>query len=150
MWMQWPSEQYLIDRFNEQYTIADLAAPERNGMINAATIGRPERTASVGVTPDGQRFTDFGAGARQPDGRQDGGDPFEFYTRSRQLEKAAALRELGRDLNRQASRELLRAARAGEPPPAWVMEIITPTGRAIYNQNAARHGHPPIEAHSGG
>jgi hypothetical protein len=150
MWVEWPNEQYVIDRFNEQHTIAEFAAPERNGMINAAIIGRPERTASVGVTPDGQRFTDFGKGARTEDGHQDGGDPFEFYIRSQHLEKAAALRALGRDLNRQASRELLRAARAGELPAAWVMEIITPTGRAIYNENAARHGHPPLETLSTG
>lgn len=144
MWVEWPSEQYLIDRFNEQHTIADLAAPERNGMINAGTIGRPERTASIGVTPDGQHFTDFGKGARRADGTQDGGDPFEFYIRSQNLEKSVALRTLGQALNREASRELLRAARAGEQPPAWVMEIITATGRAIYNQNAAQRGHPPL------
>jgi TOTE conflict system primase-like protein len=150
MWVQWPSEQYLIDRFNSEYSIDDLAAPERNGLINAGTIGRPERTASVAVTKDGQRFTDFGKDAKQADGTPDGGDPFEFYVRSRNLEKAEALRELGRDLNRQASRELLRAARAGEQLAAWIMEIITPTGRAIYNENAARHGHPTLEAHAGG
>ena len=149
-WVQWPSEQYLIDRFNAQYTIDDLATYEQNGMINAAHIGRPERTASVGVTPDGERFTDFGAGARRPDGTQDGGDAFEFYIRSRRLEKSEVLRELGQQLNREASRELLRAARAGEKPPTWVMDVITDTGRAIYNQNAGKHGHPPLDASSRG
>ena len=150
MWVQWPDEQYLIDRFNAQYTIDELATYERNGMINAGQIGRPERTASVGVTPDGQRFTDFGAGARQPDGTPGGGDPFEFYVRSQNRDKSDVLRELGQALNREASRELLRAARAGEPPPAWVMDILTDRGRAIYNENAAKHGHPPLEAHSRG
>ena len=150
MWVEWPDEQFLINRFNAAHTIDDLATRERTGMINASMIGRPERTASVGVTPDGERFTDFGAGARRPDGTQDGGDAFEFYIRSRRFDKAAVLRELGRELNRQASRELLRAARAGEPPPAWVMDIITPAGRAIYNENSARHGHPPMEADNGG
>lgn len=143
-WVQWPNEQYLIDRFNARYTIDDLATYERNGMINAGQIGRPERTASVGVTPDGQRFTDFGAGARQPDGTPGGGDPFEFYVRSQNRDKSDVLRELGRALNSEASRELLRAARAGEPPPAWVTDILTDTGREIYNQNAQRNGHPPL------
>ena len=37
--------------FNQQYSIEDLAAYERNGMILADWRG--ERTASVGVTKDG-------------------------------------------------------------------------------------------------
>ena len=148
MWVEWQSEEYLIERFNEQYTIDDLAARERNNMINAATIGRPERTASVGVTKDGQRFTDFGAGATQPDGHQDGGDPFEFYIRSQRLDKKDVLRQLGQALNKEASSELLRAARAGELPPAWVMDILTDTGRAVYNENAQKHGHKPLEEHT--
>jgi hypothetical protein len=136
--------------FNAQYTIDDLATYERTGMINAGQIGRPERTASVGVTPDGQRFTDFGAGARLPDGTQDGGNAFEFYVRSQNRDKSDVLRELGQALNREASRELLRAARAGEIPPAWVMEILTDAGREVYNQNAQRHGHPPLAEPTGG
>lgn len=150
MWVEWPDEQYLIDRFNSEHSIDDLATYERSGMINAAQIGRPERTASVGVTPDGQRFTDFGKGARKEDGTQEGGDPFEFYIRSQQREKAEVLRELGQQLNREASREIIRAAREGEQPPLWVMEILTDTGRQIYNENAAKHGHPPLVEHSRG
>lgn len=150
MWVEWPSEQYLIDRFNAQHTIDDLATPERNGMINASTIGRPERTASVGITKDGRRFTDFGAGARKKDGTQDGGDAFEFYCRLHNLNKSDALRELGQGLNREASQEILRAARAGELPPSWVMDIITDKGRAVYNENALRHGHNTLEAHEHG
>ncbi len=149
MWVQWPDEQYLIDRFNNEHSIDDLATFERPGMVNASEIGRPERTASVGVTRDGQRFTDFGKGARQPDGSQDGGDPFEFYIRSQGIEKSEALRVLGRELNRAASAELLRAARAGEQPPQWIMEILTNTGVQIYNENAAQHGHPPLAEHGG-
>src|SRR6266516_3168395 len=44
MWVQWPSEQYLIDLFNTQHTIDDLATYERNGMIHAAHLCRQERT----------------------------------------------------------------------------------------------------------
>jgi hypothetical protein len=153
MWVEWPSEQYLIDRFNAQYSIDDFATFERNGMMDASLIGRPERTASVGVTRDGEHFTDFGAGARQPDGSQDGGDTFEFYIRSRNLSKAQVLRELGQAVNQEASTEILRAARAGEPLPAWVREIVTERGRQIYNENARRHGHQPLDredTHKGG
>lgn len=145
MWVAWPDEQYLIDRFNETHSIDDLAQPERNGMINAAEIGRPERTASVGVTPDGKRYTDFGAEARQPDGSQDGGDPLEYKCRKENRDKADVLRELGRELNRAASKEILRAARAGEPLPAWIIDILSPTGRQVYNENARAHGHRTLE-----
>ncbi len=150
MWVEWPSEQYLINRFNSQYSIDDLAKPERNGMVNATIIGRPERTASVGVTRDGKHFTDFGAGARNPDGTQDGGDAFEFYIRSEGKDKSDVLRQLGQALNKEASQEILHAARVGELPPSWVMDIITDTGRNIYNRNALRHGHKTLEEHTGG
>src|SRR5205807_1056892 len=68
LWVAFTPQQ-LIDRFNQQYSIEDLAAYERNGMILADWRG--EHTASVGVTKDGQHWVDFGASARRPDGKQD-------------------------------------------------------------------------------
>jgi hypothetical protein len=138
LWVAFTPQQ-LIDRFNEQYSIEDLAGYERNGMILADWRG--ERTASVGVTKDGQHWVDFGASARCPDGKQDGGDAFELYVRKSRRAKGEILRELGRALNREASHELLRAARAGQAPVAWVAEIMTPTGWSIYNQNRQKTGH---------
>jgi len=105
---------------------------------------RGERTASVGVTKDGQHWVDFGASARRPDGRQDGGDAFELYVRKSGRAKDEVLRELGQVLNREASRELLRAARAGEAPAARIAEIMTPTGWRVYNENREKAGYAPI------
>jgi len=134
--------QRLIDRFNQQYSIEDLVAYERNGMILANWRG--ERTASVGITKDGQHWVDFGASARRPDGKQDGGDAFELYIRKSRRAKNEVLRELGQALNREASCELLRAARAREAPAAWVAEMMTSKGWSVYNQNRQKAEHTPI------
>jgi len=104
LWVTFTPQQ-LIDRFNQQYRIENLAAYERSGMILADWRG--ERTASVGVTKNGQHWVDFGASACRPDGRQDGGDAFELYVRKSGRAKNEVLRELGKTLNREASRELL-------------------------------------------
>ncbi len=56
LWVVFTPQQ-LIDRFNQQYSIEDLAAYERNGMILADWRG--ERTASVGVTKDGEHWVDL-------------------------------------------------------------------------------------------
>ncbi len=147
MWVEWPREQYIIDRFNEAHPIDELAEVERNGMVNAGQIGRPERTASVAITADGQWFTDFGTGGtRNADGRKVCGDAFEFYCRSHSMTKSAALQQFGQELNREASAEILRASRAGKLPPVWVMEIISRTGWEVYNENALRAGQKTLQA----
>jgi hypothetical protein len=138
LWVAFTPQQ-LIDRFNQQYRIEDLVAYERNGMILANWRG--ERTASVGVTKDGHHWVDFGASACRSDGKQDGGDAFELYVRKSRRAKEEVLRELGRDLNREASHELLRAARAREAPAAWVAEIMTPTGWSVYHEDREKAGH---------
>ncbi len=138
LWVVFTPQQ-LINRFNQQYSIEDLVAYERNGMILADWRG--ERTASVGVTEDGQHWVDFGASARRPDGKQDGGDAFELYVRKSGRTKDEVLRELGRALNREASRELLRAARAGEIPVVWLADRMTPKGWSVYNENREKAGH---------
>jgi len=138
LWVAFTLQQ-LIDRFNQQYCIADFVAYERNGMILADWRG--ERTASVGVTKDGHHWADFGASARRPDGKQDGGDAFELYVRKSGRAKNEVLRELGQALNREASQELLRAARAGQAPIVWVAEMMTPTGWSVYHENREKAGH---------
>ena len=130
--------QQLIDRFNQQYSIEDLVAYERNGMILADWRG--ESTASVGITKDGQHWVDFGASARRPDGKQDGGDAFELYVRKSGRAKDEILRDLGQALNREASCELLRATRAGEVLAVWLAEMMTPTGWGVYHENSERAG----------
>jgi hypothetical protein len=143
LWVVFTPQQ-LIDRFNQQYSIEDLVAYEHNGMILADWRG--ERTASVGVTKDGQHWVDFGASARRSDGKQDGGDAFELYVRKSGRAKDEVLRELGQVLNREASRELLRAARARQAPAGWVAEMMTVTGWRIYNQNREKTGYAPISS----
>jgi hypothetical protein len=91
-----------------------------------------------------QHWVDFGASACRPDGKQDGGDAFELYVRKSGRAKDRVLREFGQALNREASRELLRAARAREIPAAWVAEIMTSTGWGVYNENRAKAGHAPM------
>ena len=137
LWVAFTPQQ-LVDRFNQQYSIEDLVAYERNGMILADWRG--ERTASVGITKDGQHWVDFGASARRPDGKQDGGDAFELYVRKSGRAKDEILRDLGQALNREASCELLRAARAGEVPAVWLAEMMTPTGWGVYHENSERAG----------
>jgi hypothetical protein len=105
---------------------------------------RGERTASVGVTKDGQHWVDFGASARRSNGKQDGGDVFELYVRKSGCAKNEVLRELGQALNREASRELLRAARAGEVPAVWLAEMMTPIGWSVYNENREKAGYAPL------
>src|SRR5205823_3076540 len=90
-------------------------------------------------------FTDFGAGATQPDGSPEGGDPFEYTCRKENRDKADVLRELGRDRSREAREEILHAAREGLPLSQDTMQIITPEGRRVYNENAAKHGYPTLE-----
>lgn len=99
LWVAFTPQQ-LIDRFNQQYSIENLAAYERNGMILADWRG--ECTASVGVTKDGHHWVDFGASARRSDDKQDGGDTFELYVRKSGRAKNEVLRELGQALNREA------------------------------------------------
>jgi len=52
--------------------------------------------------------------------------------------------ELGQALNREASRELFRAVRAGEATSAWVAEMMTLTGWRIYNENREKAGYAVI------
>jgi len=72
--------------FNTGRKVWDILPPEKNEM--GLAFWRGERTASVGFTKDGQRWTDFGASAKRSDGTQDGGDALELYIRVSQRSRA--------------------------------------------------------------
>jgi len=138
--------QYLASWFNAQHDVLDLLPPERSGYGLATWRG--EHTASVALR--GDQWTDFGASARRPDGTQDGGDALELQARLTQASKSDILRQTAKDLVAQARAELESVARAGQPLPTWLEEIITDAGRAHY-ERVKCHGQPasnsPLDKH---
>lgn len=131
LWFQFTPQQ-LAAWYNERHTIEDLLPPERNGM--GLANWRDERTASVGYTKDGQGWVDFGASARHTNGKQDGGDALELEARISEQGKPAIMQKIARDLVKEARIALECSARAGQQPPAWVEEFMTPAGWAHYQQ----------------
>ncbi|MBV9690218.1 MAG: hypothetical protein JO202_10980 [Ktedonobacteraceae bacterium] len=124
---------YVAAWYNRQHALDELLPSERNGYGLATWRG--ERTASVAKR--GETWTDFGAGARRPDGTHDGGDALELQVRVSQQPKAEVLREAARAFVQEARAALEGAAWCGEPIPAWLEQIITQAGRAHYAQIAA-------------
>lgn len=96
------------------------------------TDWRGERTASVGYTKDGEGWVDFGASARCNDGEQDGGDALELEVRISEQSKPETMRQVARDLVKEARTDLESAARAGQQPSMWVQELLTPAGQKHY------------------
>jgi hypothetical protein len=138
LWFAW-TDEYLMARFNARNRPEDLISVNRQG--KALATWRGERTASVAI--HGEKWTDFGASARRPDGSPDSGDAFELSIRLSGKSKRQALAELGKALLQEVRRELEHAAKSGKPIPGWIEEIITPAGRAHYNQ--LRYGSQPEE-----
>lgn len=95
---------------------------------------RGERTASVAHTRDGQGWVDFGASARRANGRQDGGDALELEARISEQSKPEVMRQIARELVREARAALESAAQSGKQPLAWVQEFMTPAGWAHYQK----------------
>src|SRR5260370_17117207 len=93
LWFQF-TPATLAAWYNERTQVEDILPPEKNGMGLASW--RSERTASVGLREEG--WVDFGASARRPDGKQDGGDALELAIRVAQEAKPEALRQLTRQL----------------------------------------------------
>ncbi len=135
LWFRYSAAQ-LADWFNARHTLEELHPRERGGMAYSPSVS--ERTPSTGYyeTQDGERWTDFSARARRPDGSADGGDALELYVRLQGGSKAAVLRELGREMVAEARRELEATARAGAEPPLWVQEIMTSAGWEHYHKTA--------------
>ena len=131
LWFQFTPQQ-LAAWYNEQHSIEELLPPEHNGMGLARWRG--ERTASVGYTRDGEGWVDFGASTRHANGKQDGGDALELEARISEQSKPETLRQVARDLIKEARAALETAAGSGQQPPAWVQEFMTLTGWTHYQE----------------
>lgn len=130
MWFAF-SDAQLIEWFNSHHHVRDILPPESNGYGLAGW--RDERTASVGYLDEENVFVDFGAGARQANGRQDGGDALELQVRVSGLSKSDVLSQAARELNREGRAALEDAAREGKEPPEWIQELLTENGWAYYD-----------------
>jgi hypothetical protein len=133
LWFHYDPSQ-LAAWYNARHTVDDLLTFDRTGMTNAEALGRPERTPSVGSTRDRQHWADFGAAAREDDGRPTGGDVLELLIRTSGRSKAEVLRELGREMVADARAELERAAARQVDPPAWVQAIMSEAGWNHYRR----------------
>jgi hypothetical protein len=118
--------------YNARHTVDDLLDFDRTGMANAEALGRPERTPSVGSTRDREHWADFGAAAREDDGRPVGGDVLELLVKTSGRSKGQILRELGREMVAEARAELESAASRQVDPPAWVQAIMSEAGWNHY------------------
>jgi len=137
LWFAFSQEQ-IIARFNETHHVRDLLPTESNGYGLATWRG--EHTASVAFFDRANAWIDFGAAARRGNGRHDGGDALELYVRLSGREKQDIMRDLARDLNREARAALEEAARAGKAPPGWVQVLLTESGWRYYQSIRARYG----------
>ncbi len=137
LWFAFSQEQ-IIARFNETHHVCNLLETQPNGYGLATWRG--EHTASVGFFDKENAWIDFGATARHGNGRHDGGDALELYVRLSGREKQDVMRDLARDLNREARNALEEAARAGLEPPGWVSQLLTESGWHYYQSVRARFG----------
>jgi len=101
---------------------------------------RSERRASVGLRETG--WVDFGASARCSDGKPDGGDALELMVRLTGNTKPEVMRQVARQLVREARSALESAAKSGEQLPHWVQTFMSPAGWEHYQQlrKEAAHG----------
>jgi len=136
LWFQF-SPAMLSAWYNERAQVEDILPTEKNGMGLACWRG--ERTASVGLRADG--WVDFGACARRNDGKQDGGDALELTVRVTQQAKPEVMRQLARQLVREARAAMESAAWRGESPPAWVQPFMSPAGWQRYHALCAEAAH---------
>ncbi len=135
LWFAFAQEQ-LIVRFNETHHVRDLLETQANGY--GLAIWRGEHTASVAFFDKANAWIDFGAAARRGNGRHDGGDALELYVRLSGREKQDIMRDLARDLNREARQALEEAARVGQEPPGWIQQLLTESGWRHYQSVRAR------------
>jgi hypothetical protein len=127
----WFTDQQLAEWYGGNTPLDEIAPRDRNGYIRA--VWRNERTASVWIYED-NTWVDFGAGGVMPDGTQDKGDAVELRCRVAGIEKSEVMRQVARQLIREAQDELDLAAYEGRNPVRWVFEITSPTGWAHYDQ----------------
>jgi TOTE conflict system primase-like protein len=136
LWFQF-TPATLAAWYNERTQVEQILPPEKNGMGLASWRG--ERTASVGLRADG--WVDFGASARRADGKQDGGDALELTVRVTQEAKPEVMRQIARQLLREAREAMESAAWRGEQPPAWVQPFMTDAGWQRYHALRAEAAH---------
>jgi hypothetical protein len=144
LWFRYSPAQ-VADWYNERHTVDDLLDFNRYGMTNAEALGRPERTPSLGSTRDRQHWADFGAAAREDDGRPIGGDVLELLVRTSGQSKAQVLRALGREMVAEARAELERAAARQVDPPMWVQQIMSEAGWNHYRRLRNEYQRKPRE-----
>ena len=121
---------------------------ERHGMMLSPS--RSERTASVAQIPNANAFLDFGASAQRSNGKQDGGDAFEWSARlearnsGRSVEqaKSSLLAAEAKALIQRARTEMERAAHAGQLPPQWLSALLSEAGWRPYWQLCSAAGSP--------
>jgi len=140
LWFHYSPAQ-VADWYNARHTVDDLLDFNRHGMTSAEALGRPERTPSVGSTHDRQHWADFGAAAREDDGRPTGGDVLELLVRTSGRSKAQILRKLGREMVAEARAELESAASRQVDPPMWVQAIMSETGWNHYQRLRDEYQH---------
>jgi hypothetical protein len=140
LWFSWTPAQ-LAAWWNDRHSLEEIRPRERNGMALSPNVD--ERTASTAYrqTPDGERYTDFSAGARRADGTHDTGDALELQARISGAPKPELMRQAARELLQEARQALESAARTGQPIPAWLEEIITDAGREHYARVASQAGY---------
>ncbi len=134
LWFQFTPRQ-LAAIYNERHPLPAMLPVEQNGMAFSPSVA--ERTPSTAITKDGQAWVDFSARTREPDGKHDGGDALELAARHNgetRTSKSGTMREIARDLVREAKAALEDAARADELPPAWVASIMTEAGWQHYHR----------------
>jgi len=130
--------------YNVRHTVDDLLDFNQYGMTSAEAIGRPERRPSLGSTRDRRHWADFGAAAREDNGRPTSGDVLELLVRTSGRSKAQVLRELGREMVTEARAELESAASRQVDPPAWVQQVMSEAGWKYYRRlrNERQHHKP--------
>ncbi len=131
--------------YNERHPLEELRPLEANGM--AYSPNGDERTPSMGYrkTPEGERYTDYSLHGRRPDGTRDTGDALELRIRLSGQRKPEVLRQVGRELVREARAALESAASAGHQPPMWVQELLTPAGKVHYQELLLQSAALPTE-----
>jgi hypothetical protein len=140
LWFRYSAAQ-LASWFNDRHSLDEVHPRERGGMAFSPSVSERTPSTSYHDTRDGERWTDFSAGARQSNGRPDGGDALELYVRLQGESRSRVLSTLGREMVAEARAALEDAARRGTEPPAWVAEITTAAGWQHYWQMARSRQH---------
>jgi hypothetical protein len=122
--------------FNESHSLESIRPRERNGL--ALSPNGSERTASTSYhqTAQGERFTDHSAHGQRSDGTKDSGDALELASKVWNESKASLLKETVQEMIAQACAGMESAAKTGQYPLTWIVELMTPAGWRKYDQLA--------------